>query len=228
MTETEPSPLVPSPSPSTESPILSKPVPVPVPRMPRMPPVPAPRRPPTAAPRKLKKISDALILNINDDQDNIVNSEVAIDEDRENINVVEENTVLDTGTMDVAIEDSENIINVVEEDTVLDTGTIVDRENIITVNTVVETGTSEVVKPKDKSRQVPVDYKAQCKEGKWTRSNRGGEVFVSEGYSYLIEKKPRISSKTGKTTLYMIEFKTRYQKDSWVDTALLGDCKQTK
>ena len=28
--------------------------------------------------------------------------------------------------------------------------------------------------------------------------------------------------------LYMIEFKTRYQKISLVDTALLGDCKQTK
>ena len=26
----------------------------------------------------------------------------------------------------------------------------------------------------------------------------------------------------------MIEFKTRYQKISLVDTALLGDCKQTK
>ena len=68
------------PSPSTESPVLSKPVPVPVPRLTRVPPVPAPQRLPTAAPRKLKKNPDAQIVNTNDDQGNTFNSEVAIED----------------------------------------------------------------------------------------------------------------------------------------------------
>ena len=49
------------------------------------------------------------------------------------------------------------------------------------------------------------DYKRKCvdlNDGKWTKSSKGGDVFVVDGHGYL-KKDMRSSSKTGKVTLYL-------------------------
>ena len=49
------------------------------------------------------------------------------------------------------------------------------------------------------------EYKRKCvhrNDGKWTKSSKGGDVFVVDGHGYL-KKDLRSSSKTGKVTLYL-------------------------
>ena len=60
----------------------------------------------------------------------------------------------------------------------------------------------KAVEPVDKS--ISQEYKDQCanaNNGKWTKSSKGGDIFVVDGHGYL--KKDLRKSKTGKITVYL-------------------------